>query len=103
LRGLAIERPEPGLVRGHHGSVAPRHERPTRRSSCGHDGQRKSVAHMPTASATTASLRYGRMIEAETETAEGPIKKASQMVLTMGSTSSILAGLSLWFAFECKR
>jgi len=25
---------------------------------------------MPTASATTANLRYGRMIEAETETAE---------------------------------
>jgi putative transposase len=32
-------------------------------------GQGKSVAHMPTAAATTASLRYGRMIEAETETA----------------------------------
>jgi len=27
------------------------------------------------------------MIEAETETAESPIKKAGQMVLTMGSTS----------------
>ena len=44
---------------------------------------------MPTASATTASLRYGSMIEAKTETAESPIKKASQMVLTMGSTSSL--------------
>ena len=29
------------------------------------------------------------MIEAETETAESPIKKAGQMVLTMGSTSQI--------------
>jgi len=28
------------------------------------------------------------MIEAETETAESPIKKAGQMVLTMGSTSN---------------
>jgi hypothetical protein len=33
-------------------------------------GQRKSVVHMPTASATTANLRHGRMIEVETEAAE---------------------------------
>ena len=32
------------------------------------------------------------MIEAETETAESPIKKAGQMVLTMGSTS-VLEGV----------
>src|SRR6516164_1887602 len=51
-------------------TLARRHDRPARHSNCGHDGQRKSVAHMPTASATTANLRYGRMIEAETETAE---------------------------------
>src|SRR6516162_7150600 len=52
------------------GGLARRHDRPARHSNCGHDRQRKSVAHMPTASATTANLRYGRMIEAETETAE---------------------------------
>jgi hypothetical protein len=46
-----------------------REGRPARRKGCGHDGQGKSVAHMPTAAATTATLRYGRMIEAETETA----------------------------------
>jgi len=69
------------------GDVAPRHNRRARHSSCGHDGQRKSVAHMPTASATTANLRYGRMIEGEMETVQSPIKKAAQMVLTMGSTS----------------
>jgi hypothetical protein len=33
------------------------------------------------------SLRNGRMIEAETETAEIPIKKTAQVVLPMGSTS----------------
>jgi hypothetical protein len=41
---------------------------------------------MPTAAA--ASLRNGRMIEAETETAEIPIKKTAQVVLPMGSTSA---------------
>ena len=35
------------------------------------------------------------MIEAETETAESPIKKAGQMVLTMGSTSLIAPNLLL--------
>ena len=35
-----------------------------------------------------ASLRNGRMIEAETETAEIPIKKTAQVVLPMGSTSN---------------
>jgi hypothetical protein len=43
---------------------------------------------MPTASATAANLRYGRMIEAETETAKIPIKKTAHVVLTMGSTSA---------------
>src|SRR5262245_21993006 len=43
---------------------------------------------MPTAATTTASLRNGRMIEAETETAEIPIKKTAQVVLAMGSTSN---------------
>src|SRR5262245_16734502 len=42
---------------------------------------------MPTAATTTAALRNGRMIEAETETAEIPIKKTAQVVLAMGSTS----------------
>ena len=42
---------------------------------------------MPTASATAANLGYGRMIEAETETAKIPIKKTAHVVLTMGSTS----------------
>jgi transposase len=37
----------------------------------------------------TANLRYGRMIKAETEKAEIPIKKAAQMVLTMGSASAV--------------
>ena len=46
------------------GGVARRQERPARREGCEHDGQRKSVAHMPTAATTTANLRYGRMIEA---------------------------------------
>jgi hypothetical protein len=42
---------------------------------------------MPTAATAAASLRNGRMIEAETETAEIPIKKTAQVVLPMGSTS----------------
>src|SRR5262249_20013529 len=46
---------------------------------------------MPTAATTTAALRNGRMIEAETETAEIPIKKTAKVVLAMGSTSSRLA------------
>jgi putative transposase len=58
------------LLHGSDGGVAPRHDWPVRPSGCGHVGQRKSVAHMPTASATIANLRHGRMIEAETETAE---------------------------------
>jgi hypothetical protein len=63
------------------------------------DGQRVyraavalAQAHMPTASATAANLRYGRMIETETETAKIPIKKTAHVVLTMGSTSSATVG-----------
>jgi hypothetical protein len=32
---------------------------------CGHDGQRKGVAHMPTAATSTTVLRYGRATEVE--------------------------------------
>jgi hypothetical protein len=34
--------------------------------------------------------RYGRMIEAETETAKIPIKKTAHVVLTMGSSSVLV-------------
>src|SRR6266478_3841316 len=40
---------------------AQRHDWSARRQCCGHDGQRKSVAHMPTAATSTAVLRYGRI------------------------------------------
>ena len=43
---------------------------------------------MPQRQQIAASLRNGRMIEAETETAEIPIKKTAQVVLPMGSTSN---------------
>jgi hypothetical protein len=43
--------------------LARRRARRARRGGCGHDGQRKSAPHMPTAA--TADVRYDRMIEAE--------------------------------------
>lgn len=53
---------------------------------------------MPTAAA--ADVRYGRMIEAQADTAENPIKKAVQMVLQDGATSAdhrsaIIAGAEI--------
>jgi hypothetical protein len=48
---------------------------------------------MPTAAKATADVRNGRMIKAETETAEIPIKKTAQVVLPMGSASSQTIGL----------
>jgi hypothetical protein len=47
----------------------------------------RALPTCPTAATAAASLRNGRMIEAETETAEIPIKKTAQVVLPMGSTS----------------
>jgi hypothetical protein len=58
-----------------------------RRKGCGHDGQRKSVAHMPTAAPATAALRYGRMIDAEKESRSrgshrwGPLQKPRRTCL----------------------
>jgi hypothetical protein len=40
------------------GSVAGRHDRSAHRQCCGHDGQRKSIAHVPIAATSTPVLRY---------------------------------------------
>jgi hypothetical protein len=42
---------------------------------------------MPTVATAAADVRYGRMTEGRTETAENPIKKTAQVVLPTGSTS----------------
>jgi transposase InsO family protein len=69
-RGIAswiafYKRPAPpsGARQSHaHGGVVRRHRRRDRRRGCGHDGQRKRVAHMPTAARTAGSRCRFRLV-----------------------------------------
>jgi hypothetical protein len=76
--------PSPGAQLSHpDGGLAQR--RP--RADCGHDGQRKSVAHMPTAPTTAADRFTCSVISGDRNGSSFPTKKAVPVVLPMGSTS----------------
>jgi len=53
-------RPHQASATAPHGSMVRRNHRRDRRRGCGHDGQRKSVAHIPTAATTPAADRTRR-------------------------------------------